>query len=278
MSLNNLLEGSPFQWCPPSVTVTMDWGAHIDTDCMGGPWPSSLKNKHINDLELTVIYWALISFSDRLRGQTVQVLSDNTTEVAYLNRQGGTVSRSLCRLAFSVWEFCIRHSIHPVALHLPGEQNLTTDAFSRGLSPFHEIEINWTYLSEVFTRWGMPDVDVFATRRNKKCNAFCCRGGADPCSLGDGLLLPWTRKHLYMFPPVPLIARVLQKLTREKPQCFLIMPWWPRQVWFPLLQTLSEGQHLPLPNAPDLICQPDQTGHHHLPVKNLKLTSWLIQP
>lgn len=258
-----LLGGSPFLWPPPSVTVITDtslwgWGAHINVDCVGGPWPSTLRNKHINYLELLAIYLALMSFSHRLRGRTVQVLSDNSTAVAYLNRQGGMVSTSRCRLAFSLWEFCIRNSIHPVALHV------------------HEMEINWTYLSQLFTCWGMPDVDVFATQRNKKCNEFCCRKGTDPRSLGNGLLLPWVLQYLFMFSPVPLIPRVLQKLSREKPRCILIAPWWPRQVWFPLLRTLAEGQYLRLPNTPDLLYLPDW-GSSRLTIKDLRLIAWLIQ-
>lgn len=174
----NLLGGSPFFPPPPSVTVTTDaslwgWGAHIGTDCVRDPWPLALTKKHINYLELPAIYWALMSFS-HLWGRTVQIPSDNTTAIASLNCQGGTVSRSLCQLALSLWDFCIHSLIHLVVLHLPGELNTTAGALSRGYSSFHKMEINWTYLSQVFARWGTPVVDIFATQQNMKCNAFCC--------------------------------------------------------------------------------------------------------
>lgn len=79
-----------------------------------------------------------------------QVLLLQTTGkdgTSYLNRQGGTVFHSLCRLALSLWDFCIQNSIHPISVHLPGEHNTTADTLSRGLTPFHEMELNWTYLS-----------------------------------------------------------------------------------------------------------------------------------
>lgn len=106
---DNFLGGSLFLQSPLSVTFTTDaslwgWGAHIDTDCIEGLWSPILTRKHISYLELIAIYWALMSFSSRLRGQTVQILPDNTTAVAYLYRQGGTVSRSLCHLALSLWK------------------------------------------------------------------------------------------------------------------------------------------------------------------------------
>lgn len=57
---------------------------------------------------------------------------------------GGTISMTLCHLELSLWEFCIVHSIQPVALHLLGEQNIMSDPMSRGCSSFHKMEINWT--------------------------------------------------------------------------------------------------------------------------------------
>lgn len=57
------------------------------------------------------------------------------TAVHYVNKQGGTVSRSLCHLAFSLWDFCIGLNITPVATNLLGTLNTLADAVSRG-GPF----------------------------------------------------------------------------------------------------------------------------------------------
>lgn len=61
-------EGVSFSSTTPSVTLTTDaslwgWGAHIESDCIGGPWPLALTKKHVNYLELLAIFWALMSFS-----------------------------------------------------------------------------------------------------------------------------------------------------------------------------------------------------------------------
>lgn len=144
--------------------------------------------------------------------------------------------------------------LHPIALHLSGVQNTTVDALSRAYSPFHEIEINLIYLNQVFHHWGTPDMDVFGTRSNK-CNAFCCWGGMDPRALGNGLL-SWSGRFLYLFPLLPLIPRVLQKLQQEKPRRILLTPWWLRQVWFPLLWTLSSNHYLQLLDMLELLYIP----------------------
>lgn len=168
--------------CDTTDASLLGWGAHISMDCIWGPWPAALIGTHINYLELLAIRWALGSFSSRLQRWTMQVFSDNTTAVAYVNHQGSTVSLSLSQLAINLWDFCIRNSIYPVAVHFPGILNATADTLSRGLSLFHKMELNWTNLNPVFAFWGTPTMDVFATRKNSKCNAICCWGGTDPRS------------------------------------------------------------------------------------------------
>lgn len=143
---------------------------------MGGQWPTSLASHHINSLELLVIFLALQKFQPQLQGQVVQVFSDNTTAVAYLNKQGGTVSRSLCHLSLLLWDFCIRENITPIANHLPRVNNSLADAVSRGALSLHELRVDPASLQPVFNRWGVPKIDVFALAENKQCNLFCNRG------------------------------------------------------------------------------------------------------
>ena len=54
---------------------------------------------HVNCLELQAVRLALHRFCALLTGQHVLVRSDNTTTVAYINRQGGLCSRCMSQLA-----------------------------------------------------------------------------------------------------------------------------------------------------------------------------------
>lgn len=161
-----------------------------------------LQTKHINYLELLAILLALQEFQSTLHGKVVQVFSDNTIAACYLKKQGGTVSRSLCHLAMTLWDFCIACNITPIATHMLGMENTIV---SRGALSTHELAVTMTSLLSVFELWGTPEIDVFATAMNKKCHLFCSRGGSNPRSLGDSLLLDWTERFLYMFPPLSLI-------------------------------------------------------------------------
>ena len=47
---------------------------------------------------------------------------DNTSAVAYINNQGGTIPKKLVSLTRDLWMWCLKRSIHIQAQHLPGIQ------------------------------------------------------------------------------------------------------------------------------------------------------------
>ncbi|XP_015278969.1 PREDICTED: uncharacterized protein LOC107120714, partial [Gekko japonicus] len=105
---------------------------------------------------------------DLLLGKCVMVLTDNTTALSYINRQGGTVSQRLCNLAIQLWKLCIDNDIFLVATHIPGHMNVQADHLSRVRLSLHDWGMNLKYLLLLFHKWGTPRVDVFANRSNRK--------------------------------------------------------------------------------------------------------------
>ena len=68
---------------------------------------------HINFLELLAIYKAFRAFEHLLCGRVVQVASDNTIAIFYLNKQGGTHSLHLLYLSVKIWGWCYSRHIFP---------------------------------------------------------------------------------------------------------------------------------------------------------------------
>ena len=64
----------------------------------GGPWSLQKKSRHINCLELIAATLALKTFVKNKTGLFVLLRIDNTTVVAFINNQGGTVSEELIDL------------------------------------------------------------------------------------------------------------------------------------------------------------------------------------
>ena len=54
---------------------------------------------HINLLEMKALFLGLQAFREDVIGHHVAAMCDNSTVVAYVNKQGGTVSGALCLLA-----------------------------------------------------------------------------------------------------------------------------------------------------------------------------------
>jgi hypothetical protein len=49
----------------------------------------------------------------------------------------------------------------------------------------------------------------------------------------------WDFKLAFLFPPIPLLRRVLQKLELSRGTFFLVTPYWEAQTWFASLQALQ---------------------------------------
>ena len=60
-------------------------------------------------------------------------------------------------------------------------------------------------------------------------------------------------RSMYMFPPFPLLSKVIQKLqTTQEGEVILMTLWWPSQPWFPYLLCLGVDHSLIIPYCLDL--------------------------
>ena len=72
------------------------WGAHMDMNLISGKWTEEQSRFHINQLELIAVRLALHQWEKTLKNSVVLVVTDNSTVVAHINKQGGAVSRTMC--------------------------------------------------------------------------------------------------------------------------------------------------------------------------------------
>ena len=68
------------------------WGAHLGEDIASGLWSPKDMGMSINARELLAIKRAPSFFAPLLQNSSVAVFTDNSTVIAYLRNQGGTVS------------------------------------------------------------------------------------------------------------------------------------------------------------------------------------------
>ena len=276
----NISQGRAFRPPPPSVTVTTDasllgWGATLHPRQIAGVWGSEHRSAHINVLEMLAVSNALRHFQSDVRDRAVLVRCDNATVVAYINHQGGTRSGRLCALAWDLIHWCTQRGTALSAVYIPGVENVTADALSRGwIAP-----TEWSLLPQVarslFHLIDRPHVDLFASHANHQLPIYCARGPDPNAWKIDALSVEWDGLLAYAFPPISLVSRVLTKIEQEDCRVLLIAPFWPRQPWFPRLIRLLVHRPVILPGRADLLYQPSSGMAHSAP-GDLHLTCWVL--
>ena len=141
--------------------------------------------------------------------------TDNSTVVAYINKQGGTHSAEMCALLWKIMTWCHHYHITLKARHIPGCLNVMADLLSRS----NQVQsTEWSLHPQVFKqicqKWFTPHVDLFATRLNHKLPLYVFPV-PDPNAWDiDALNLNWTGLTAYAYPPMALLHRVVQKIRQ----------------------------------------------------------------
>lgn len=278
---SHLTEGVPLSPPQPTVRVftdasTQGWGAHFGDQTCQGTWSAAERKLHINVLELRAVRLALAEFAPPL-GSVVLVATDNTTVVAYINHQGGTRSPSLWEETWLLFSEAHSRDLVLRARHIPGHLNVIADQLSRaGQILPTEWSLHQDVAQDLFARWGQPNLDLFATRYNRKCLVFVSPV-PDPLALEtDALSMDWEGLSAYAYPPHQILLRVLRKLQETRSfRLILVAPLWVNQPWFPLLQEMSTEPPLALPPWPKLLHQPRSDVFHHDP-SFYRLHAWLL--
>ncbi len=122
---NFFSRGVPLGLVTSRVVVTTDastlgWGAVCEGMPASGQWSEPQIRWHINRLELEAVFLALKEFQAQLERQHVLIRTDNTSVVAYINRQGGVRSKALCKQAAMLLLWADSRLLSIRATHIPG--------------------------------------------------------------------------------------------------------------------------------------------------------------
>jgi len=255
---------------------TTGWGAHVEGLMYQGDWSREESRLHINVLELRAVVNAVIHHNPP-QGSVILTSTDNTTVMAYINRQGGTHSRELMEETFRLYMILEERDIQIRAQYIPGRLNVIADQLSRkGQNLPTEWSIHQEAIDRVFSMWLRPLIDLFATRHNSKCPMFVSPV-PDPLALDvDALSLVWEGMEAYAYPPHQILSNVLQKFQLCK-NCKLIVvaPYWQKQTWLPLLNQLAVCPPYRFPYWKKLLRQPLSHSFHPNP-EFLDLHAWML--
>ena len=207
---SKVLQGQPLHPLHHAIQIFTDaskegWGAHLGDSITSGVWSVPESHLHINFLELRAVLLALKRFQHLVQEKVVLIATDNTTVVAYINKEGGMRSGSLCALLWRLLSWCNLQQVVLKARHIPGRLNVIADKLSR---QGQIIQTEWSLHQEVFNllvqTWHLPRVDMFATKYNCKLAQYVSPVPDPNAWAVDALTVNWTCTP---FPQYPYWAR-----------------------------------------------------------------------
>ena len=263
---------APFAFQKTTVFLQSDasmlgWGCvdKLSGKSTGGRWLEHESKLHINVLELKAAFFSILSFCSDKRNCTIQLELDNSTAISYINNMGGMIYE-LDKLAKQIWKKLHNLNSHIFASHIPGVLNTVADARSRIFHDPTEWSLADYAFQDIVRMLGNPDIDLFASRLNFKCNLYCS-WEPDPLAYKvDAFSLDWSKFGLcYAFPPFNLIAKVIKKMTEDKAELLLIAPAWNTQIWYPLIESylLEENSMISFHNSKKLLWLPYELSTTH---------------
>ena len=258
---SNLTVGVPFRKPQHEHVMYTDasnwgWGAHIGDNATQGVWNHKQNRKHINVKELLAVIFGLKYFEPIVQNTSVLIATDNTTVVAYINKEGGTVSRNLCFITMKLYRWAQRNNVTISARHIPGSLNILADKLSRSYG-FSQLEwaLNESVTHAIWQLWGTPQIDLFATWLNKRLSTYVSPIPDSQAFAVDAFSINWKGLYLYAFPPFAILTRVLYKFRHEGQAMILIAPRSPQYSWYPEMLDLLADYPRKLPNWHDLLTQ-----------------------
>lgn len=254
MSCYNNIRSDTFDLIIFSDSSTTGWGAACGEQRTHGWWSQTELTEHINVLELKAAFYALKCFARDRKGCSVLLRVDNPTAIAYIKKMGSVRFPHLSQIARQLCQWCEVRDIWIEASYIPSKDNVVADEESRTLPTVTEWELNSRTFSAIIDVFGVPDIDLFASRANSKCKKYVS-WLPDPDSYAvDAFSISWGNYFFYAFPPFILLLRTIRKIISDKSEGILVTPDWPSQPWFPLLQKIAVKPPLRFDFKTALIC------------------------
>ena len=224
---------APIQWPPISQELSTDasgnngWGASL-LGCIpiGGVWTSVEQDLHINVKEMLAILYAIRSFLDKIQGQHIRILCDNTTAVSVINKMGSTRSDICNSMAKDIWDFCRENDIFITCSYIPGKENVVADQASRKEYKQGEWMLNKSLFQKAVQHFDFqPDIDCFATRINSQLPTYVSRYPDPFATQVDAFSFNWSKYKPYLFPP---FSQVPDNSVCRPP--LILLPCWEKSI------------------------------------------------
>lgn len=260
----NIKNSNPIKQLQFEVEIHTDasstgWGAVCGSEKTSGSWSRSDTKFHINYLELKAAFLGLQCFAKNLQNCEILLRIDNTTAVAYINKNGGIQFPHLNEISRQIWNWCEVKNIWVFASYINTKDNFMADRESRKINI--EWELSQYAYNNIVQKFGVPEIDLFASRINNKCPKFVSWKKDPEAFTVDAFTLCWKPFFFYAFPPFSLVLKCVRKIVTDQATGVLVFPYWPSQPWFPLMKQLMIGEPILFQPNKTLLSSPFRHVH-----------------
>lgn len=249
--------------CRREITLTIKadasgnfgWGGHSSRgEFCQGQWSTQQLRSHINKKEIWAGHFSL----DKLmaQGDHVQLSLDSMTAVSFINRMGGTRSLPLCLAAIELWDMVLSRGCWVTAVWLSRDENQLSDMLSKSKVAAWEFCVHQKILDNLWSRWFLPMVDVFASRDCHVLPGYYSWYPDRQALAQDAFSVVQWPQRIYAFPPVPLISLVLEKISRDQSTAILIIPGWRSALWWDQVSSMLLQEPVSLGDYREVLWSP----------------------
>ena len=241
-------------WSDAVTKEGMGWGGYSSEGrFIQGTWSDEERDFHINVLETIAAHRVM----DALLGRDMVAAHyiDNTTSVAYIRNFGGARSKGACREALVYWDLILNKNSWVIPAHIAGVDNVMADYFSRHAVKDHDYGLRKDILDFIFNVSFFPQFDLFASQDLHVCERWASFCWTKDSSHGDAFLINDWPDRSFIFPPPPLLVKVVARLVHHKGDFILVAPApgdSAQESWFPILSSLLVRSPLLLGKAGEI--------------------------
>ena len=194
-----------------------------------------------------------------LAGKVIRHRTDNLSTY-YIVRNGGSKSARLNLIARKLWMMTtrLRCSLQSEYVGSAGIIASGADTLSREFD--NDFALRPTVFAQLYASHGPFLVDRFASERSVQHHpasglplAYYSALLSADCIGVDGLSTSWEAGD-YAFPPLALAFPAVEAFLKASGKCCIILPDWPAQPWWPLLEGNPRILKVPLGHCDDILC------------------------
>lgn len=201
-------------------------------DISHGSWSAEESLKSSTWRELVAVLRVIKSLVHLLVNHRVKWFTDNQGVASIVCK--GSMKPELQNIAMQIYRVCFVNSITLDAEWVPRSENEKADYLSK-IVDLDDWGLSFKLVRILQERFGVFEVDWFASESNAKVNKFYSRFWNSSCYDIDAFAANWGQCFGLFVPPPCIIHKVLNKMAVDKASGVLVVPLWTSAPYWPIL-------------------------------------------